>query len=347
VGLNENQFCKWGEIKVPGPKSDKKMLFQTLRRFQSVLGLVLIFVLAIILSPRARDGAIIFLDPGNITDILRQVSEIGIMALAMTFVILTAGIDLSVGSVLALSAALVAKLLTVWAPEVSPAMHIILAVLISLGAGTLVGMINGFVIANLKIQPFIVTLAAMIGIRGLAKWMTNNANIDIGFGSETAALFANILSMKIVVIGSFLALAVIFAILLSKTVFGRYSRAIGDNSLAAAYSGLPIKRTLIWVYALSGMMAGLAGVIHCAQNRQGSPNDGVAYELEAIAAVVIGGTSLAGGKGSIVGTIVGTLIMGILTNILRLNNVDSNLEMMLKAVIIIAAVRIQLKKSSI
>ncbi len=329
------------------PELDKKKALQTLRQLQSVLGLIIIFVIGIILSPHARDGSIIFLDPGNITDILRQVSEIGIMALAMTFVILTAGIDLSVGSVLALCAALVAKLLTAWAPDVSPTMHIILAILLSLGAGGLVGMINGVVIANLKIQPFIVTLAAMIGVRGLAKWMTSNANIDIGFGSETAALFADVLSMKIVVIGTFLALAVIFAILLSKTVFGRYSRALGDNSLAALYSGLPIKSTLIWVYALSGMMAGLAGVVHCAQNRQGSPNAGMAYELEAIAAVVIGGTSLAGGKGSVFGTIVGTLIMGILTNILRLNNVDSNLEMMLKAVIIIAAVRIQLKKSSV
>jgi ribose/xylose/arabinose/galactoside ABC-type transport system permease subunit len=124
-------------------------------------------------------------------------------------------------------------------------------------------------------------------------------------------------------------------------VFGRHVRAIGDNQTAARYAGLPIERVKIVVYALSGLLAGYAGVLYAAENHQGNPNAGVAYELDAIAAVVIGGTRLSGGKGSIAGTIVGTLIMGVLTNMLRLGNVDSNVEMMVKAVIIVLAVAAQ------
>jgi ribose transport system permease protein len=194
------------------------------------------------------------------------------------------------------------------------------------------------VIAKLRIQPFIVTLASMIGIRGLAKWLTSNANIDIGFGNDVAASFAALFSGKAVTIGALSLSAAMFWILLRKTVFGRHVRAVGDNETAARYSGLPIARVKTWVYTLSGLLTGAAGVLYAAENHQGNPNAGIAYELDAIAAVVIGGTSLQGGKGSVSGTVVGTLIMGILTNILRLNNVSSNAEMMIKAVIIVAAV---------
>jgi ribose transport system permease protein len=121
-------------------------------------------------------------------------------------------------------------------------------------------------------------------------------------------------------------------------------RAVGDNETAARYAGLPIRGVKIWVYTLAGLLAGVGGVLYAAENHQGNPNAGVAYELDAIAAVVIGGTRLAGGSGSIGGTIVGTLTIGVLTNMLRLNNVDSNVEMMLKAVIIVLAVTIQRRR---
>ncbi len=163
----------------------------------------------------------------------------------------------------------------------------------------------------------------------------------MGFGSDVASVFARIGSEKGVVVGSFVVVFAAFSIILSRTVFGRRIKAIGDNQTAALYAGLPIRRIKIYVYALCGLLSGLAGVIHAAQNHQGNPNAGMSYELEAIAAVVICGTSLAGGKGTMAGTLVGTLIVGILTNMLRLNNVDSNTEMMLKAVIIIGAVWIQ------
>ena len=156
-----------------------------------------------------------------------------------------------------------------------------------------------------------------------------------------AAQFAAIFREKAVVIGSYVCAAAVFWVLLARTVFGRHVRAIGDNEKAAEYAGLPIRRTKIWVYSLSGLLSGFAGVLYAAENHQGNPNAGVAYELDAIAAVVIGGTRLSGGKGSISGTIVGTLIMGVLTNMLRLNNVDSNVEMMIKAVIIVLAVAVQ------
>lgn len=312
-------------------------------QLQSVIGLVIVLALALLTSPRAADGSLIFLDPGNITDILRQVSVIGILSLGMTFVILTAGIDLSVGSLLALSSSIVALTLTrsmlPWPSEWA----IVGAVTMGIVAAAATGLLNGLVIARLSVQPFVATLATMIGIRGLARWLTSNANVDIGFGTDTAAIFARLLSTKTVVIGSFATLAAVLHVVLSRTVFGRHARAIGDNEKAALYAGLPIARTKAVVYAMMGALAGYAGVLHAAQNHQGSPNAGMTYELEAIAAVVIGGTNLAGGRGSIGGTIVGTLILGVLTNVLRLNNVDSNLEMILKAAIIIVAVCLQQK----
>jgi ribose transport system permease protein len=302
---------------------------------KSLAALVAIVILAILISPTASDGTRIFLGVGNLTDILRQVSLIGIISLAMTFVILTGGIDLSVGSILALATSLVAMFLTrAWS-------GIFMAIVAAVAASAVVGAANGAVIAALRIQPFIVTLASMIGIRGLAKWLTGNANIDIGFGRDLAAEFAAVFRQKSVVIGSYAVCAAAFGLVLSRTVFGRYVRAIGDNELAANYAGLPLARTKIWVYLMSGLLSGFAGVLYAAENHQGNPNAGVAYELDAIAAVVIGGTPLSGGKGSIGGTVVGTLIMGVLTNMLRLKNVDSNVEMMVKAVIIVLAVAVQ------
>jgi ribose transport system permease protein len=307
-----------------------------LRRAQSLTALAGILILAIITSPTASDGSRIFLQAGNLTDILRQISLVGIISLAMTFVILTGGIDLSVGSILALSTALVAMWLTRgYAQQIAP------AILVAVAASAAAGALNGTVIAVMRIQPFIVTLASMIGVRGLAKWLTNNQNIDIGFGRDLAAEFAAIFREKAIVIGAYAVAAAIFWVILSRTLFGRHVRAVGDNEKAAEYAGLPIRRTKIWVYTLSGLLSGCAGVLYAAENHQGNPNAGVAYELDAIAAVVIGGTRLSGGRGSVAGTIVGTLIMGVLTNMLRLNNVDSNVEMMIKAAIIVLAVAVQ------
>jgi ribose transport system permease protein len=329
--------------------SSPQKLLQSLNPFrpsagvqlQTLSALIAIVVLAVVTSPRAFDGSVIFLQLGNLTDILRQVSLIGILSTAMTFVIMTAGIDLGVGSVLALSSTITAMVLTRTWQNGPVGASIASAIAIAVGVCALTGTLNGVLVANLRIQPFIVTLASMIGIRGLAKWLTSNENIDIGFGQDLASRFAIIFRQKWIVIASYAVLAGAFGILLAKTVFGRYVRAVGDNERAALYTGLPVKRTKVWVYTISGALAGFAGVLYAAENHQGNPNAGVAYELDAIAAAVIGGTRLAGGTGSIFGTVLGTLIMGVLTNMLRLNNVDSNVEMMIKAVIILLAVVLQ------
>lgn len=313
---------------------------------RSLIALVGIVGLAGVTSPTTFAGSNIFFQLGNLTDILRQVSLIGILSLSMTFVILTGGIDLSVGSLLAFSSSAVAIGLTRHWIGTSVLVHLSLAIASAVLLTMMLGALNGLMVAKLKVQPFIVTLASMIGVRGLAKWMSNNENIDIGFGTDAASRFAAIFRLKSVVIVSYGLLAVIFGFVLVRTVFGRYVRAVGDNEKAALYTGLPIRTVKLWVYALSGLLSGYAGVLYAAANHQGNPNAGNAYELDAIAAVVIGGTPLTGGRGSIPGTVIGTLIMGVLTNMLRLNNVDSNAEMMIKAVIIVLAVVVQRERKA-
>jgi ribose transport system permease protein len=309
--------------------------------------LVLLFILAALISPRQRGtGMNIFLSGANLSDILRQVSENGIIALGMTFVILTGGIDLSVGSILALSATFTAKMLTEWKPPLSWTFEIVAIIFLALFITTAFGALQGTLIARLKVQPFIITLAGMIGLRGFARFLTTNANIDIGFGDDISALFAKTISNKSIVIGTFIVLAIIFGFILARTVFGLQVKSVGDNPIASRYAGLPVSKTLVYTYAISGFLVGIAGILHCAQNHQGNPNDGVSYELDAIAAVVIGGTSMTGGKGTIPGTIIGAFILGILTNIFRLKGVDINVEMMCKSVIIVIAVWLQMPRKA-
>lgn len=310
-----------------------------LLRFQSVAGLVVVIVLAIVFSP-IRRGTIVFLNPDNLTDILRQISEKGILAVGMTLVILSAGIDLSVGSLLAYSATLTAMMLRRWNLPIVPS---IITVLLS---SLLLGSVNGVVTSKTRIQPFIVTLAMMSAVRGLAKLLSNNSNVEIGFGKEDAvARFMEAISSKFFVIPCFLIVVIAAYFLLRKTRFGRYTIAIGSNEEAARLSGINVDWVKIGVYSICGFLCGVAGLIHCAQNNQGSPNDGVGYELDAIAAVVIGGSSLMGGRGGVIGTLIGALIMGIITNVMGLRGVDPNIQLILKGAIIVGAVMLQKRKT--
>jgi ribose transport system permease protein len=321
------------------------------RHGQPFLGLIIILILGAILSPHASDGSNVFISAGNLTDVLLQQSEIGIIALGMTFVIIGAGIDLSVGSILAFSACLAASVMMKWMPNASGAGPIILAVVVALLGGAIVGAINGWVITRIGLQPFVMTLAMMIGLRGFAKWRSGNVNTDLGFNAadpNTGAIthtpsgdFCELFSNKIFAVGLWIVLAILAYLLLRKTVFGRYLRAIGENEKAAGYTGLPVKNVRLLTYVGIGVLAALAGLIHAARDHQGNPNDGVGYELDAIAAVVIGGTALAGGRGSIVGTVIGTLVLGLITNVMRLQLIDSNIEMIVKGLIIIVAVWMQ------
>ena len=325
-----DRFAALGERKILGLQISQLKVFG---------GLIAVIILACIFSP-VRRGELIFLDPGNLSDILRQVAERGILAVGMTFVILAAGIDLSVGSVLAFAATLSAVMLMRFGygtPET------VVAVLL---AGLLIGAINALVITKGRIQSFIVTLAMMSAARGLARVVSGGSGVAIGYGSGGAPSSFAFFGEKI---GNFVPIpAVIFLgtvavawVVLNKTRFGRYVHAVGSNETASRLSGVNVDWVKFGVFSICSLLAALAGIIHAAQLEQGNPNDGVAYELDAIAAVVIGGTTLAGGTGTVIGTLAGTLIIGIINNILGLNNIDANLQLIIKGVIIVGAVLLQ------
>ncbi len=313
-----------------------------LARFTSALGLAAVVLLSIVFSPM-RGGRPVFLDIGNLTDILRQVAEKGILAVGMTAVIVSGGIDLSVGSVLALSATLTAWLF------MKGGAGLALAALAVLGVGAAWGAVNGFVVARWRLQPFIATLATMSAARGVARYLSGGTAIPLGFGRgaapESMRAIAGVLVPYVPVPAVIFVVTVIgMHVYLSRTRAGRYLYAIGDNEAAARLSGIRVGFHKASVYVIAAALAALAGLVHCAQLEQGNPNDGVAYELDAIAAVVIGGTNLSGGIGTVGGTLVGVLIIGVINNIMGLNNVDANLQLILKGVIILGAVWIQRRR---
>jgi ABC-type sugar transport system ATPase subunit/ribose/xylose/arabinose/galactoside ABC-type transport system permease subunit len=313
-----------------------------LARFTGLFGLAAVLLLSIVFSP-VRGGRPVFLDIGNLTDILRQVAEKGILAVGMTAVVITGGIDLSVGSVLALAATTTAWLLMKGGFSFAATAAIVLA------TGALWGLVNGFVVAKWRLQPFIATLATMSAARGVARYVSGGMAIPLGFGPGGApesvhAIAGTILPYVPAPAVIFLATVAAMQVFLSRTSGGRYLYAIGDNETAARLSGIRVGWYKAGVYVIAAGLAALAGIIHCAQLEQGNPNDGVAYELDAIAAVVIGGTSLSGGVGSVGGTLVGVLIIGVLNNIMGLNNVDANLQLILKGVIILGAVWLQRRR---
>lgn len=281
-------------------------------------------------------------------DMLRQVSVFGILACGMTVVIITAGIDLSVSSILALSAVLFAWLLL---PQGMPALLAIPLVLI---AGTALGSVSGILVARMRVQPFIVTLAMMVFARGLAKVVSGGRKItnyvQEADGSsrivDLPAVFDLIDSRVLggnlsIVTVIFLLCVLVTWIVLSRLRLGRHIFAVGGNEEAARLSGVPVGRTLIMAYALSGLFAAVAGICQAAQETHGDPETGMAYELDAIAMVVIGGTTLAGGKGSVILTFLGVLTIGYLQKILSLNAAPEATRLMLTGAIIICAVLFQ------
>ena len=307
-------------------------------RFQSLFGLILVFIAAIAFSPR-RNGEVLFLTAVNLTNVLRSVSEIGIIAVGMTFVILIGGIDLSVGSVLGLAATGTAVLLIEANFGVLPAVLLILLI------GLVFGAIQGYVSAKFAIQSFIVTLAGLQIARGLARIWSGGQGVPLAYGDgkDLAPEPFSILNERVlngllpVPALIFLAVGAIAVFVLHKTTFARHVYAIGGNERAARISGVPVRRTKVAVFAIAGLLAALAGIIHAGQLNQGSPNDGISYELDAIAAVVVGGTSLMGGAGSVVGTLAGAVLLGILNNILALNNIDANIQLLIKGLVIVVA----------
>ena len=314
-------------------------LFEKNDWIKPVLGFIGLFILCIVFSPVSSKGTIIFLKFNNLSNILRQVSEIGIISIGMTLVIITSGIDLSVGSVLALSATMTAFGVMDWQLGFS------LTIIVALLAGVFIGFINGALTSWGKIQAFIVTLAMMTGARGFALFIANSNSRNIGFGEGAAPEIFKIFTTSFMGIPFpvfiFIATAILFSIMLRRMRLGRYIYAIGSNEEAAKLAGLRVNWIRTSAYIFSGLLAALSGIIHAAQLYQGNPNDGVAFELDAIAAVVIGGTSLTGGKGTMEGTFAGVLIIGILSNILGLHGVQKDFQLMLKGAIIVSAVLVQ------
>lgn len=309
-------------------------LKEFLIKYKSLVGLLVLITIVTILSPS-------FLSTKNIFNILRQTSVNGIIATGMTFVILTGGIDLSVGSILAISGAVCASLL-------ASGQNIIIAVLAALIIGAMVGFLNGFIITKGKLQPFIATLATMTILRGLTLVYTDGKPITLGSG-DLAIKFGQIGGGKIFGTPTpALIMILVFAIcafVLKNTQMGRYTYALGSNEEATKLSGLNTDKIKIAVYTISGILASVAGIIITSRLFSAQPTAGDGYELDAIAAVVLGGTSLTGGRGKITGTIIGALIIGVLSNALNILDVSSYYQMMVKGAVILVAVLLDRKSN--
>jgi ribose transport system permease protein len=305
--------------------------------------LLLVLLVGVVFN---ADGA--FFEWGTHRDMLRQISVYGILACGMTLVVISGGIDLAVGSVMALGAVLFSLL----------ALHYqwngFLAAGVTVAAGSACGLLVGWIIARFKIQPFIATLAMMVFARGAAKLFSGGEKVStavqtadgsyeyVPIPSSFQFLDARVLGGNVAVVTLVLIVCVILCwLFLSQTVWGRRLYAIGGNEEAAWYSGVPVKRMKTLAYTLSGLFCAVAGLCQAGQEVQGDPETGVGYELTAIAMVVIGGTTLKGGRGTMGLTVLGVLIIGSLEKILSINAVGEETRLVLTGIIIVAAVLFQ------
>lgn len=298
----------------------------------TILALIILMVFVSILNPT-------FLQANNLMNLMRQLIINGFIALGMTFVILTGGIDLSVGSTLALTSAIFAGLL-------QNGMNTGLAILVAVGLGLILGLINGILITKGKLAPFIVTLATMTIFRGLTLVYTDGRPIagpkdNFAFKFLGKGQIFGIPFQVILFILAFLCLWII----LNKTFLGRKIYAVGGNEKASYISGINIDKVKIWVYVISSLMAVLSGLVLTSRLNSAQPTAGAAYEMDAIAAVVLGGTSMTGGSGSLTGTLIGILILGVLNNGLNLLGVSSFYQQIVKGIVILIAVLIDRKRN--
>lgn len=304
----------------------------TLKNFMSDFGIILVFfffcITLAVINPY-------FLKPRNLINVLRQISINGLLSIGMTFVILTGGIDLSVGSMLAFSGVVAASFVS---PAFGGSVHSVsLAIILSLLAGLGMGAVNGGLIAKWKVPPFVATLGMLSIARGVTFIYSDGMpipNIDTRFlfigQGEIGGIPFPVLIFAVVFCLSW--------IVLYKTRFGRYVYAVGGNEKSAKISGVNTRLIIFFTYVISGILSALGGLILTARTTAGLPQAGVSYELDAIAAVVIGGTSLSGGQGDLVGTLFGALIMGVINNGLDLMGVSSYYQQVIKGTIIIGAI---------
>ncbi|SPT67557.1 Ribose transport system permease protein rbsC [Anaerobiospirillum thomasii] len=288
-----------------------------------------------------------FLSYDNMLIILRQISINGILAIGMTFVIITAGVDLSVGSVLALAGIVAARFATsnsgLKIGDTTDA--VLLPFLIALAIGTVCGYVNGAILSKYRIQPFIVTMGMLSAARGLTL-LTTGGNPVSQLNSDFRWIGNGYMAGIPVPVVIYLLIFILSWILLYKTTFGRYVFAVGGNEKSARTSGINIVRIKVLVYTLSGALAGIAGLILTARTGSAQTNAGNAYELDAIAAVVIGGTSMTGGIGTLAGTFFGVLIIGVMNNSLDLLGVPSYYQQVIKGALIVIAVLLDPSRKS-
>jgi len=271
-----------------------------------------------------------FLSVANLTNVARQVSINGILAVGVTFVLLTAGVDLSLGSAVALSGVACATF-------AHPGEHpVFVPIAVGLLTGAACGLVNGVLVTRGGVAPFIVTLGMMTIARGLALIVSGGRPVA-NMSDELTALAGDFLGLPIPVL-CFAGVALAAWFFLRDFRLGRHIYAVGGNENAARAAGVPVERVKLFAYGLCGLLTGLAGVVLAARITTGQPNAGQAYELDAIAAVVIGGTSLAGGVGTITGTLLGVLLIGVINNGLDLLGVSSYYQAVIKGVIIVGAV---------
>lgn len=278
-----------------------------------------------------------FASVDNLLTILRLAAVIGVVSIGMTFVITGGGIDLSVGAIVALSSVWATTLAT---QAIATDVHWIVMVMTALLVGTVCGTINGFLIAYGRVVAFIATLAMLAGARGVAEIIANRRTQIItvdGFGDFFGG---SVLGVPVLVL-IFVAVGVAGWVLLNRTTFGRRTFAVGGNAEAARLAGIKVQRHTMALYALVGLCCGIAAVMLMARTTTGSSTHGTLYELDAIAAVVIGGTLLSGGRGTIVGTVFGVLIFTTLSNVFTLNNLSISAQSVAKGVIIVIAVLLQ------
>ncbi|KAB2330633.1 ABC transporter permease [Bacillus mesophilum] len=307
--------------------SAKSRLTWIWSEYSVIIAFVIIFILAAIVNPR-------FLDINNQLNILMQVSIIGIVALGMTVVMLSGGIDLSVGSVLAL-----VGVLTVLALNASGS--ILVGILTALASGVIIGLLNGLLVAKGKIASFIATLGMMAGARSIALYIAEGGSISGEVSGFTAIANTELWVIDVPII-IFILMAVLVYMLMHKTSFGRHVYALGSNEKAALLSAIRVDRVKIAVYSLAGLLVSVAAIIETSRlNSISSSSSGMQYELDAIAAVIIGGTRMTGGRGKVIGTFFGVLILGILNNMMNLMNVSPHLQGFVKGAIIIVAVVFQ------
>ena len=303
--------------------------------FAPYITLIIIFIISSILSPR------IFPTYKNVMIVLRQASIVGVVSIGMTLVLLTGGIDLSVTSVMALSACLLSDMMQKSLENGKDGI-MLGQVLIVLALGVVIGLVNGVLIVSRNLEPFIVTLGMNQVIKGIIMVYRKGApggkvtQFWQDFGSQN---FLGIPRATLM----YAAMMIIFMIILKKTVYGRHIYAIGSNAEAARLTGVKVKINKIVAYGLCSFTAALAGVMLMARVRVGEPNGSSGYDMDALAAAVIGGTSMSGGVGNLIGTLAGVLIMAILNNILNLVGADPNLQGVIKGVIILLAVLTQRK----